>query len=118
MPPSSTDNAFSSNAPATASGCPTSIANLRVDQAWGFAGVSVAIHDASGAYYRTANNVNNGHPADKLGWAAAVGGQFNLPGGDQAGINFAYSEGATGYATNIGTACRCTMPRPASASAG
>ena len=58
---------------------PDVIANLRVDQAWGFAGVSVAIHDASGAYYGTANNVNNGHPADKLGWAVAVGGQLNLP---------------------------------------
>ena len=82
---------------------PDVIANLRVDQAWGFAGVSVAIHDASGAYYGTGNNVNNGHPADKLGWAFAVGGLLNLPGGDQAGINFAYSEGAAGYATNIGT---------------
>ena len=50
-----------------------------------------------------ANNVNNGHPADKLGWAVAVGGLLNLPGGDQAGVNFAYSEGAAGYATNIGT---------------
>jgi hypothetical protein len=82
---------------------PDVIANLRVDQAWGFAGVSAAIHDASGGYYNTANNVNNGHPADKLGWAFAVGGQLNLPGGDQAGINFAYGQGATGYVTNIGT---------------
>ena len=83
------DNAFSSNA-GNGFRMPDVIANLRVDQAWGFAGVSVAIHDASGAYYQTANNVNNGHPADKLGWAFAVGGQLNLPGGDQAGINFAY----------------------------
>jgi hypothetical protein len=82
---------------------PDVIANLRVDQAWGFVGVSGAIHDASGGYYATANNVNNGHPADRLGWAVAVGGQLNLPGGDQAGINFAYGEGATGYVTNIGT---------------
>ena len=96
------DNAFSSNA-GNGFRMPDVIANLRVDQAWGFAGVSVAIHDASGAYYGTANNVNNGHPADKLGWAFAVGGLVNLPGGDQAGINFAYSEGAAGYATNIGT---------------
>jgi hypothetical protein len=96
------DNAFSSNA-GNGFRMPDVIANLRVDQAWGFAGVSVAIHDASGAYYNTANNVNNGHPADKLGWAAAVGGQLNLPGGDQAGINFAYAEGATGYVTNIGS---------------
>jgi hypothetical protein len=82
---------------------PDVIANLRVDQAWGFVGVSAAIHDASGGYYQTGNNVNNGHPADRLGWAFAVGGQLNLPGGDQAGINFAYGEGATGYVTNVGT---------------
>src|SRR5262245_35057798 len=96
------DNAFSSNA-GNGFRFPDVIANLRVDQAWGFAGVSAAIHDASGAYYQTGNNVNNGHPADKLGWAFAVGGLVNLPGGDQAGINFAYGQGATGYVTNIGT---------------
>jgi hypothetical protein len=98
------DNAFGAQV-ATQNGfrMPDVIANLRVDQAWGFAGVSAAIHDASGAYYQTGNNINNGHPADRLGWAFAVGGQLNLPGGDQAGINFAYAQGATGYVTNIGT---------------
>jgi hypothetical protein len=98
------DNAFSQQAAVGQNGfrMPDVIANLRVDQAWGFAGVSVAVHDASGAYYQTPNNVNNGHPADKLGWAVAVGGLLNLPGGDRAGVNFAYSEGAAGYATNIG----------------
>ena len=30
---------------------PDIVANLRVDQAWGFAGISAALHDASGAYY-------------------------------------------------------------------
>ena len=30
---------------------PDVIANLRVDQAWGFTGVSFTVHDASGAYY-------------------------------------------------------------------
>jgi Porin subfamily len=97
------DNAFSQQGAAGGNGfrMPDVIANLRVDQAWGFVGVSAAIHDASGAYY-LANNVNNGHPADRLGWAVAAGGLLNLPGGDQAGINFAYGEGATGYVTNIG----------------
>ena len=105
------DNAFSSNAGGNGFRMPDVIANLRVDQAWGFAGVSAAIHDASGAYYNTpvgigcgaGNCVNNGHPADKLGWAVAAGGQLNLPGGSQAGINFAYAEGATGYVTNPGS---------------
>ena len=34
---------------------PDVVANLRVDQAWGFAGISAALHDASGAYYATPN---------------------------------------------------------------
>jgi hypothetical protein len=79
---------------------PDVIANLRVDQAWGFAGVSVALHDASGAYYGTANNVGNGHPEDTYGWAVATGAKFNLPGGDIVGVNFAYGVGATGFVAN------------------
>jgi porin-like protein len=82
---------------------PDIVANGRVDQAWGFAGVSAAIHDASGAYYGTANNVNNGHPADKIGWAVAAGGQLNLPGGDAFGVNVCYTEGAPGFCTNQGS---------------
>src|SRR3954470_14552304 len=39
---------------------PDIIANLRVDQAWGFAGISAALHDASASYYATPNVVNNG----------------------------------------------------------
>jgi hypothetical protein len=82
---------------------PDVIFNLRVDQAWGFAGVSYAIHDVSGGYYGTPDVVNNGHPADKLGWAAAVGGQLNLQGGDGLGANFSYTVGAPGYAINVAT---------------
>ena len=89
---------------------PDIIANLRVDQAWGFAGISASLHDASGAYYNTAplqtlarltgNCVNNGHPEDKYGWALAGGAKFNLPGGDMIGFNVCYSEGAAGMCTN------------------
>ena len=79
---------------------PDIITNLRVDQTWGYAGISTAIHDASGAYYGTANNVNNGHPADKYGWAFSASGQLNLPGNDIVGINFVWAKGATGYVTN------------------
>jgi hypothetical protein len=103
------DNAFTNNG----GGVPTNfgfrvpdiIAQLRVDQAWGFAGVSVALHDASGAYYDTPNSTVNGHPADKYGWAASIGGKLNLAGGDSLGINLVYGEGATGFvgsaATNV-----------------
>jgi hypothetical protein len=82
---------------------PDIIANARIDQAWGFFGVSFASHDASGAYYGTPNNVANGHPSDKYGWAGAVGGQLNLQGGDQVGANFVWSRGAAGFATNTAT---------------
>jgi len=58
---------------------PDVVTNLRVDQAWGYLGVSTAIHDASGGYYGTSNTpqalgigadtVNAGHPATTYGWA-------------------------------------------------
>jgi hypothetical protein len=90
------DTAFADQA-ATLNGfrVPDVIANLRVDQAWGFAGISSALHDASGAFA-------NGHPADQLGWAVAVGGKLNLAGGDMVGANACYSEGAVGFCTSIG----------------
>ena len=97
------DNAFTNN---TGAGggfgfrVPDVVANLRVDQAWGFAGISGLIHDASGAYYGTPNLVNNGHPSDKYGWAAAAGAKFNLQGGDMIGFNFCYAQGAAGACTN------------------
>jgi hypothetical protein len=106
------DNAFAVNgAPGAAASqfgfrMPDIVVNGRIDQAWGFAGVSAAIHDVSAAYYSTAttgagvNNVNNGHPADKLGWAVAAGASFNLPGGDNFGVNACYAEGAVGFCTN------------------
>ena len=84
---------------------PDVVANLRVDQAWGFAGISAALHDASGAYYLTPNNVNNGHPEDKYGWALAAGARFNLGSGlgaDMIGFNVCYTEGAAGFCTNQG----------------
>jgi porin-like protein len=79
---------------------PDIVTQLRVDQAWGFAGVSVALHDASGAYYDTPNSTVNGHPADRYGWAASTGAKINLPGGDAIGVNLAYGEGATGFVAN------------------
>lgn len=97
------DNAFAVNA-ATGGGfgfrVPDIVANLRVDQAWGFAGISGVMHDASGAYYGAVNSVVNGHPNDKFGWATAAGIAFNLQGGDQIGVNVCYSQGAAGHCTN------------------
>jgi hypothetical protein len=103
------DNAFAVNiagGAATATGfgfrMPDIIANLRVDQAWGFAGISGAIHDVSGAYYTSPNLVNAGHPEDRLGWAAAAGIKINLPGSDMVGFNVCYGEGSVGYCTSTG----------------
>jgi hypothetical protein len=100
-----TDNAFQLQAAANMFGfrVPDVVANLRVDQAWGFAGISVALHDTSGAYYNTPNNVNNGHPEDKYGWAVAGGAKFNLQGGDMIGFNVCYGEGNAGRCTNEAT---------------
>src|SRR5262245_41999630 len=112
------DNAFVANGnlgvgATTAFGfrVPDIIANLRVDQQWGFAGISAALHDVSGAYYGVDTAVNalnvipaggvaNGHPPDRYGWAVAGGAKFNLQGGDAAGFNVCYTEGAPGFCTN------------------
>jgi hypothetical protein len=97
------DTAFAQNA-GNGFRMPDVIANLRVDQTWGFAGVSAAIREAGGAYYGTPSNVANGHPADRLGWAVAAGAKFNLPGGDMVGVNACYTEGAVGFCTTQASA--------------
>ena len=51
---SSTTTACRSTTPTFGFRVPDIIANLRVDQAWGFVGISAALHDASGAYYAIA----------------------------------------------------------------
>lgn len=96
------DTAFMLNAGGNGIRMPDVVANLRVDQAWGFAGISGVIQEASGAYYLTPDLVNNGHPADKLGWAVAMGGKLSLAGGDMVGANACYSEGALGFCAGIG----------------
>src|SRR5262249_1484397 len=60
------------------------VANLRLDQAWGFVGVSGALHDASGGYYAggtvpTTLLEGNGHPGDKFGWAVTAAALVNNP---------------------------------------
>jgi hypothetical protein len=81
---------------------PDVVGALRIDQAWGFAQLSAALHDSSGGYYGAVNSTVNGHPADKRGFA--VSGGFVLKDlfgfrGDSAGLQVTYSEGAAGYAT-------------------
>ena len=89
---------------------PDIIGNLRLDQNWGYVGVSGAVHQVAGHILRdrpTSEII--GHPDDKYGWAASVGGLFYLPwlgGSDSIGANFVYSKGAPGYATKAGGAWR------------
>jgi hypothetical protein len=83
------------------------VVNVRLDQQWGFVGVSAALHDASGGYYSAGPAgagvlEGNGHPGDKFGWAVQAGGLLNNPfglQGDTIGAEGVYSKGAAGYAT-------------------
>lgn len=93
-----TDNAFAGqSATNTGMRMPDVVGQLRVSQTWGFAAVAFALHDVAGAYFGTPNNVANGHPADKKGWAVSAGVLLILPNGDELGFNGQYSIGAAGY---------------------
>jgi len=80
---------------------PDVVGALRIDQAWGYAQVSAALHDASGGYYSPLLTTS-GHPADKFG--VAVTGGFTLNDilgfkGDTFAMQACWSEGAAGYCT-------------------
>ena len=84
---------------------PDVVGALRIDQAWGYAQVSAALHEATGAYFGTDTDLN-GHPSDTTGWAVTGGFTLNdVLGlkGDQFGMQAAYSEGAAGYVTRATT---------------
>jgi hypothetical protein len=80
---------------------------VRIDQAWGYAQVSGALHPDSAGYYGTsqsgglATGTNAiGHPADAWGWAVDAG--FTLTNflgfrGDTFGVMGAYGQGAERY---------------------
>jgi hypothetical protein len=98
--------------------------NIRLDQSWGFAGFSAALHDASGGYYGSClatsatvtvsavaglNSVctnpastQSGHPADAYGYALSAAftltNVFGLP-GDTLAVQGVFAHGAVGYAT-------------------
>jgi hypothetical protein len=81
---------------------PDVVGALRIDQAWGYAQISAALHDASGGYYTGTNVTTAGHPADKWGGAVSAGFTLNdILGfkGDQFGMQACYSVGAAGYCT-------------------
>jgi hypothetical protein len=93
---------------------PDVLGSLRIDQAWGYAQLAAALHNAGGGYYSGLSSAGNGvgcvgtpctnfgHPPDKYGFA--VTGGFTLNDvfgfkGDQFGVQGAYSQGAAGYVT-------------------
>ena len=90
---------------------PDVVGALRIDQAWGYAQIAAALHDASAGYYTAAAGdacganafcQNLGHPGDAYGWAVTGGFTLNdVLGmkGDQFGMQAVYTVGAAGYAT-------------------
>jgi hypothetical protein len=88
---------------------PDIVGSLRIDQAWGSAQVSAAVHQVRGGYYGHnflwANAIASAgaaaftSPADAYGWAVDAGVIVNLPWakGDRFYIEGAYSEGAPSY---------------------
>ena len=82
---------------------PDIVGQLRIDQNWGYLGVSGAAHQVAGRYFSSANAPGSGHPDDKLGWAAQIGGMLNLPWNDTFGASFAATKGAIGYVTKAGS---------------
>ncbi|MGC1464638.1 MAG: porin, partial [Pseudolabrys sp.] len=77
---------------------PDIVGNLRIDQAWGSAGVSGAIHDVAASYYT--GGIGAGYPSNEIGYALGAGVKFNLPmlgKGDHVGVEFDYAHGAGQY---------------------
>ncbi|HSH93062.1 MAG TPA: porin, partial [Roseimicrobium sp.] len=87
---------------------PDIVGNLRVDQAWGSAQVSGALHLNQAQYFGTpaAPAGQQGHPDDKWGWAVAAGILLKMPwdAKDTFAVSATYAEGATTYVWNAGGA--------------
>ena len=85
---------------------PDIVANLRVDQPWGSAQLSAAVHRVGVGLYSTATLVGNPvntlwNKSDSLGFAVQGGVKFNLPmlaPGDNLWLQATYAKGAVGYA--------------------
>jgi hypothetical protein len=91
------------------------VGNIRIDQAWGSAQVSAALHDVSAGYYAqgvvaSAINEANGHPDNKWGWAASAGLRINTP--FVAAGN--YFQGAVHYCEGAIKYCAGASPTAAS----
>jgi Porin subfamily len=93
---------------------PDAYINLRVDQDWGFAGLTGGIHNVNATYYGAAGTgpfaganvcpqpltTQCGHPDDKVGFFVMAGGELKLPmlgPGDRIGADVRYGQGASAY---------------------
>jgi hypothetical protein len=108
-----TDNAFVSGGLNQGMGVPDIIANLRVDQSWGYAGISGALHQVAAGYFSSIAGGPAvpcgvgvpcsalGHPPVMFGGAVSGGGDVYVPTGpgDTFGVNLVYSDGAVDFAT-------------------
>jgi len=77
---------------------PDIIGQVRVDQAWGLAQLSVAAHDNHAAYFGATEPT--GHPDDKWGWAVQGALSIkNIPTGpgDTINVQAVYTDGASRY---------------------
>jgi hypothetical protein len=111
----------------TAQRYPDIVANLRVDQAWGSAQISGALHESSGAYWGAgcaagfANTDMCGHPGDKWGYAFQGGVILNLPWakGDTLALQAGYGKGTVaGYVAGLGVPSLTRYDGSPSAAAG
>ncbi len=84
---------------------PDIVGQLRIDQNWGYLGISGAVHQVAGQIFWTPSDRSQqlAHPDDKYGWAAQIGGELNLPWADTVGASFVWTKGAVGYATKAGS---------------
>jgi porin-like protein len=87
---------------------PDIVSSLRIDQAWGSAQISGALHQVRGNFYGndTQSTITNGpnaftgnRPSDVWGWAVAAGIVLNLPwnAGDKFWVEGAVGEGTPCY---------------------
>jgi hypothetical protein len=95
--PSPSNNSLGGLSSGGTSGYPDPVLSLSVNQPWGRANIAAALHNTSGGYYGTTENL--GHPADRWGFAISTGGTVNVPwaSGSRFSWQGAYAEGATGY---------------------
>jgi hypothetical protein len=83
---------------------PDIVGNLRVDQAWGSAQVSGALHLNQASYYLIQPaGTTTAHPDDKWGWAVAAGLLLKMPwdARDTFAVAGSYAEGASTYVANV-----------------